>query len=511
MTKRLKVYLLIVFAAACLACTLVGCKIGRPGRAELLAGYDSHVTYYSNGGYFNDSNTITVVEIYFKAGEKGVPFFYVTGGTQGMKVERRGYDLRGWYEPARYTEEDKPEFAEVGDIKFEITYSPDADGNVSDTLVEGNIKTEPVFPLNTTDVETDRPVFARVGDDGKLRDEQILESRVTAVCDETKLVAGFDDDENEINNLKVERNDVIDVCAKWELSASISYHLIVTDETGKILSDADSNNPTYYNTLDKDGKVVAQYKNEDRLVLRPIHGESSMPRNTQPVALDGLTFVKTYMDKELTIPAQRVQRPTERNAPPVPVYCRYIVGDNWTVVTDSNGVEDMLSSIDIAERKFLVMNDIEYTGSAMILAAGGRARATIVVDGNSPLTISNLRFAPSRIRQSMTYSILGSIEKEFKITGGGLIFKDIKITLPMATYSYFFYAICTKADPAAAANMNLTIDTVTATYQLSDDSVTINYNDLSDWLFGEVDISQFTGIKLAATDNSSITKLQTED
>ena len=65
MTKRFKVYLLLLLSAACIACTLVGCKIGRAGREEVLAGYKAHVTYYSNGGFFDDSTTITVRDLYF--------------------------------------------------------------------------------------------------------------------------------------------------------------------------------------------------------------------------------------------------------------------------------------------------------------------------------------------------------------------------------------------------------------------------------------------------------------
>ena len=94
MTKKLKVYLLIVFAAACLACTLVGCKIGRPGRSELLAGYDTHVTYYSNGGYFDGSTTLRVRELYFKSENGSVPFFEITEDSKGMKVQRGSGILR---------------------------------------------------------------------------------------------------------------------------------------------------------------------------------------------------------------------------------------------------------------------------------------------------------------------------------------------------------------------------------------------------------------------------------
>ncbi|MDE6691308.1 MAG: hypothetical protein K2K04_04985, partial [Clostridia bacterium] len=234
MTKRLKVYLLILFAAACMACTLVGCKIGRPGRAEILAGYDGKVTYYSNGGAFNDSTTISVIEIYYKAGNGEVPFFNITPTTtqEGMKVERKGYDFIGWYEPARYTAEDAPTADYVGEIKYEFTYTPDADGNIAAEYDEENSTTEAVFPLlkngnPVIDIETDRPLFTRLN-----KQDEIKESQVTVVWRDDKLVA---DGEN--NNLTVTRDTDTAVCAKWVPSAKINYYLIVTDETGKKIDD----------------------------------------------------------------------------------------------------------------------------------------------------------------------------------------------------------------------------------------------------------------------------------
>lgn len=541
MTKRLKVYLLTGLAAICLACTVAGCKIGRPGRAELLRGYDSHITYYSNGGSFNDSETTTVMEIYYKAGDEGVPFFNVTTNTAkyGMKVERKDYDLRGWYEPVRYTAEEAAQYSgyvKENDIKFEITYTPDANGNISDSQdsVSGNTVTEPVFPLKNssggyiTDNENDRPLFARADADGNLREEEIRESRVTAVCDETKLVAGFDENDNEVNSLTIRKNDVYDVCALWERSASISYHLIVTDENGNILADEEGAEPKYYNVTETDDngeeQIVAKYKNEDQIDLRTMHGDSVIPLDMEPVAIDGLTFVRTYMDKELTERVHSIARPEDKNAV-VDVYCRYIVG-NWTVVAARKDIEiqsqyesrirTMFNNLWNPDNKYLIIDDIDCTGfSAFPLKVSGmssaNARATLVVDGDKPLTFSNLSFTVNgSISQSMTYSIFGAIGAEFKVKGAGLIMKNTNISLPRANTSYYFYAICTGADAAAAPNVNLTIDTVTVTYQLAG-SGSLNDGDLTgkNWLFGG-NAAQFGGIKLAESDNSSITELRQE-
>lgn len=511
MIKRLKVYLLIVFAAACLACTLVGCKIGRPGRAELLAGYDSHVTYYSNGGDFNGSNTIRVLEIYFKAGDNGVPFFFVTNGTgkEGMTISRRGYDLRGWYEPAKYTEADAPKPEYAGTTKYEITYTADAQGNISDNFVatSPNNVTEPVFPVlhngnPVIDEDDDRPVYARMDQSGNLRDEQINENLITVVCDKDKPVAYFDEEDKVVNNFSIERDDAVEVCADWELTASISYHLIVTDETGKILADQEGADPTYYDTVETDDegneKVTASYKNGDPLVLRPMRGDSATPLDMQLVEIKGLTFVKTFMDAELTEPVHSVDRPEGADRI-IEVYCRYIVGD-WTVVSAARTVSRMFTRLGVSSDKFFVLadnenNEIDCTGTQFDLRANASSSATIVVDGDKPVTISNLNFRINGdVRSNMCYSILGDITGGFKVTGGGLVLKNISITLPRTLINYDFYAVCRSAVSAASANVNITVDTVTATYNSSSD--VINFGNLSNWLFGSVNLTQFTGLKV---------------
>lgn len=517
MTKRLKVYLLIVFAAACLACTLVGCKIGQPGRAELLAGYDSHVTYYSNGGYFNDSNTINVMDIYYKAGDGSVPFFFVTAktSTEGMKISRSGYDLKGWYEPAKYTADDGEKFAAyIDQIKYEITYTPDAEGNISPNFVPGspNNLTEPVFPVlkdgnSVIDIDTDRPVYARMDADGNLRDEQIKEINVTVVCDEDKPVAYIDEEDEVINDFELVKDDAVEVCAKWELSASISYHLIVTDEEGNVISDADSSNPTYYHTveIDDDGneKVIASYKNEDPVSVRPMRGDNPTPLNMQLVEIQGLTFVKTFMDKELTVPVHSVPRPASDEDPIVHVYCRYIVG-KWTVISTANSVSRLFTGLG-NETNFLILPEVgtefDCSNVSLHLRNRGESNSTVVVEGDVPVTLSNLNFdIYGTVMQGNRYSIFGDITSSFKVLGAGLILKDISITLPRTFINYNFNAICRTADAAASPNVNLTIDSVKVTYE-SDVSV-INYGNLNGWLTGGADLTQFTGLKIVDAENT---------
>ena len=172
MTKKLKAILLIILGAVCAALlAFAGCKVGREGRDEVLAPYKAHVTYYGNGGYFDSSTTLNVRDLYFKINPEtpeGVPFFDITNVSSGMKIDRTGYNLLGWYLPATYSEG-----AHAGEIIYTYTYT------------EGKTEyTEPVYPVTkngkvVTDKVTGRPVFAREN-----VEEEILEADIRLVTSE---------------------------------------------------------------------------------------------------------------------------------------------------------------------------------------------------------------------------------------------------------------------------------------------------------------------------------------
>lgn len=489
MTKRLKVYLLILFAAACLACTLVGCKIGRPGRAELLDGYSGHVTYYSNGGSFNDSTTISVLDVYYRAGNGEVPFFNITPETESMKLERRGYDFLGWCKPARYTAEDEGFSAHIGEIKYEFTYTPGENDEIADYDANNeDNKTVAVFPLyidgkRIIDSETDRPLYTREG-----KEDRIQEKQVQVICDGETI-------DEKTNPLKITRDTDEIVCALWVPAAKIEYKLVVTDETGKILTD----DQTVYEENVEGSKRT--FKNGDIIISDVMVGDGAVPQDRDRLSLKGLTFVKTYMDEELTQEVTYVPRPEHVGAKLDPVYCRYIVGD-WTVVKDAGGVKNMFRQIDLG-KNFLILNDVDYSGGDIDLNKSFvEAKAKIVCNGNTPITLSNLKFAVSgNVGRYNEFSMFGTISSDFSISGGGLIIKDTSVSLPKTAMEFSFCFVCNFASASAAENVKLTIDTVTATYI----NKPINDIDSSAWIKGGA--NNFAHITV--TGNNTITQ-QTE-
>ncbi|MCM1438298.1 MAG: hypothetical protein NC131_03675 [Roseburia sp.] len=507
MTKRLKVYLLIVIAAACLACTVVGCKIGRPGRSEILAGYDTHVTYYSNGGYFDKSTTLKVRELYFKSENGGVPFFEITEKSKGMKVERVSYDFAGWYLPATYPEGDTHE----GEIMYTYTYTPSEEDPLkpAEKADPKNTVTVSVYPLLNeygnplTDDVTDRPVYAREDGQGNLIDEQILERDITVVCSDQAVKEGDTVEKN------IEDAHGLIVCARWLPSKEIEYRLVVTDVNGNVIT-----GETEYPSVEKKEEDVKNFKNGDVLQSLPIAGEGEMPQTNEPVKLNGLTFVRTYKDEQLEENLEYIARPTDPDAENPKVYCRYIVGD-WTVVRTAEDANKMFSSVALSTPvKFFVINDIEYGKTKTVSARENSSRAanvTIVCD--KPHTISGLTVNVSSPRQGMVYSLFGKIGESFNVSG--LTLKDVNITIGNSQTAFGFYAICSDVNGAVADKIDLKIENVTATYQGNPTINNATGEDRRHWLFGgesfasdEAFLAQFTGVKISGS--NTLTKLPDE-
>ncbi len=395
MTKKLKVYLLIVLAAICAACVFAGCRVGRPGREELLAGYKGQVTYYSNGGFFNKSTTITVRDVYFRNDPNmegynvnGVPFFDVTGTTTSLYVEREGYDLLGWYVPEVYTDG-----VHAGQTRYTYTYEDNA-------KVEHTVDVFPILDENgrqVTDKQYDRPLFAREN-----VDEQIEEKDVRVVPSDIRITS----------DRLIADDDKLIVCARWVPSLKVIYKLVC--EEGKTYYDASGNEYSNGSTLRQD-----EFGS----------GNVSSPSARAPIVLNGATFVRSYLDEDMQTVVGPINRP-EGDEPEAPVvYAHYIDGDGWTIIdNDSSKVSSMFSGLTKATNKYYVIEDVDCSTRTLSLSSAfDTARATIVGNGHR---LYNLNFGVAGgnvATQGMSYSIFGNIDDSFSLSN--LKLENINISI----------------------------------------------------------------------------------
>lgn len=442
MTKKIKIVLMCIFAAVCLACAFAGCKIGSPGREEVLKGFKAHVIYYSNGGLFDNSTTITVREMYFKddPATDGVPFFDVKKDTSGIKVEKKGYDLVGWYLPEKYESGER-----AGEIKYYYEHKDSATNEVT------TVTAYPRLDENgdaVTDDKNDRPTF--YCEEFK---DVILESQVGVVCS----------DEHVTHERVVGDDETLIVCAKWAPSLKIEY--ILSCEEGKTFVDAG-------------GK---SYQNGDKLDETEFgDGEEVEPASLAPVSLAGATFIRTYLDAALTEKAAAITRPEGESPENVKVYSYYKEGD-WTVVSNTDTTANMFNNLN-STKKYYIVDDVEYNGSSLMLSNGNFDLAQVTIEGHGMRTLSNLTFDASGVMQGAALSAFGSLGGQFSIKNVTL--KDVKITVQSGN-NFALFAMCDKAN-AAAKFENFKLDGVTATVTIRDGREVTNAvgGGRNYWLFG---------------------------
>ena len=487
MTKKLKVYLLIILGTVGAACALAGCKIGRPGREQVLAGYNAHVTYYANGGYFDDSTTLTVRELYFKNdpnsegyNENGVPFYDIYEDSDGMKVEYTGYDLEGWYIPLLHTE---------GKHLGEIVYSYTPEGEHESVYVYP-VLNEDGTPV--TDRSEDRPVFAREG-----VNEQILESEIRVVPSDVKVDS----------TRRVADDESLIVCAVWRPSLKVKYQLVC--ESGK----------TY---TDKDGK---KYKDGD--ILRTDNfgrGDFYSPSSLQPLKLEGASFVHTYLEEvrdyteasreKLVAPLDRPEAGEGETVDDIVIYSWYLDGDGWTIVEDKTSAVNMINGL-ATSNKYYVMNSVDLDGATVsiknVTSSGVVGISQVTIEGHG-FTISNMKASALSDGGIYNYALFGTIGEKADI-------KDLKldgITIDISGKigsRITFYAICTYMHANAKVS-GLEISNVTASIKIPQNVNTVvnnadGINSGNWWLFGgessdEAFLAKHSGIKLSGTNTVTL-------
>lgn len=97
MSKSTKIKLLIILAAICCTAALfAGCtgELKANGFLEQNNALNQQVTYYSNGGYFDDKDNALEKNIYYHVGDMVITDF---DSIEGKSIKRADYIFNGWY------------------------------------------------------------------------------------------------------------------------------------------------------------------------------------------------------------------------------------------------------------------------------------------------------------------------------------------------------------------------------------------------------------------------------
>ncbi len=432
MNKKFRLWLLISLGAVAASCFAAGCKVGPPSREETLAPYKGGlVTYYANGGIFDNSPAITVREVYFK--ENGVPFFDADENTSAMKITYSGYDFTGWYLPERYTEGEHE-----GEIKFTYTYK---EGDVTKTVPAYLLKDE--NGEQVTDKTADRPLFYREGSD-----EEILEKQVRIVPSQEAV------DSSRI----ISSGDALTVCATWKPSLKFVYKL-----AGEPEKEYAAGEKTY-----KHGDVIHEMP----------FGRDSVkhPGTLSNLTLDGMTFIANYTDEACTQIAGDITRPEDGSVSEITIWCKYLEG-KWTVIRNSvSDIVKMFSGLTSSSNKYYLLEDVDCASASAMNPKPSAMTVNATIEGNGH-TLSNLKFTNTQTKNGAQIAALfGTIGASAKIRN--LTLKDVTVTLS-GIGDLTLYAVCNDIKAGAVVE-GLKIEGITAEVDVSG----LCFATDAHWLFG---------------------------
>ena len=179
MSKSTKIKLLIILAAICCTATLfAGCagELKANSFLEQNNALNQQITYYSNGGYFDDKDNALEKNIYYHGGDMVITDF---DSIEGKSIKREDYIFNGWYYAVttdKLDEEGNPEL--------------DAEGNrIQVPVFEDEDKK--IVKASNTPLETDKKMTANTHlyvcaswkDDVKLQIKLVSDVSITFTVD----------------------------------------------------------------------------------------------------------------------------------------------------------------------------------------------------------------------------------------------------------------------------------------------------------------------------------------
>ena len=409
-----------------------GC-IGEDDAKDLAdsLGMTACVTYYSNGGVFEEGSTkdakVYRTDYYYP----NTPIFNIgvdeTSG-QTIDITRSGYVFAGW------------EYAVLDEDNLPILYEVDDNGLITGTKLK-------VLESGTASM---------VGSSGR----ELLEDakRFEAVASGEKV---FKDGQP---RPRVGAGEHLYLVATWVQDVVLEYRLI----TDQPISDGE--NTTYNN-----GDVIftRSFKTSDTITLYA---------DNAPVSFDNFSFINLYWDAEGKDYVYQTGSISKKEGENSVIYAKYLSG-TWTAVRTANQAANMLRATGNSNF-FVVYDEIDCKGVSFTYTTSGNYGGTI--DGNG-MTLKNINISTTLRYAPGAGSLLGNLTATAKIKN--LTIENVSISLSVAI-SMSAYALVASVEEGAVIE-NFAVDDVTFKITKLSDDITI-YNiqlvsgeyEKDNWLYG---------------------------
>lgn len=388
------IILIAIFAASLIAGIAAGCSIGEttPQDAANDRGMYASVTYYAAGGKFSQS-ALCYKTIYF---EPGKPIYYIGEdtapvGSSAITISRTNKIFDGWVK------------AEVDENGLPILLEMTESGEITDNVLQMH----------------DNGSALIVGDDGKELNEQ--QKLFTAKIPENPAADDYVFENGKRPTLA--NGEHLYLVATWKNDVVLDYVLVADEAVTFQVPKADDPATEEDESKTMEDKVVAP----GEIIKSDTFGRAgtiTLKPTTAPATLAGTSeysYIFLFWDEECTKPVtsvngNKIDRPQDGvNAT---IYAKYLKGD-WTAVSDSLGVGNMLSNLGATSYYFV--DDIDCSKLSVTLNSTDTFTGTILGNGYKifNITIGSSRY-PASLNNESTSSLLGSL-------GATAVIKDFTI------------------------------------------------------------------------------------
>lgn len=399
-------------AAACsalAACSVGPASIGDEIKNKNLTG---HVTYYANGGMFENNSIRVITDIYYKA---DTPIINVgLDDVTDVSVSREGSVLVRWC------------YAQLDESGEPVLVDKDGNPVIEAVNEEGDL------------ILDDNNKAKYMNENGDI----FLHNQVYPVSTGEAL---------DFSTFRIAKNQHIYLCAEWVEDISIEFRLVCDED----IADSDGNTYSTGDVIGNDYFGTATVKNL---------------RASAPLNATGATFIRFYDDitctEEHALAANTpIDKPEEGN---VIVYAKYIVG-NWTKVETSSDVNKMMNNVGLATNKYYIMNDIDCSAIELVMRRGNFAYFACTIRGNG-YKLSNLKFKGT-VKAGASYSAFGAFTDKAVIEN--LTLENVTVTANVPTGGVNLYAVCNGYADGATID-GLTIDGLNLVLNKGDSAVIYN-------------------------------------
>ncbi len=369
--KNKLVRLICVLAIILISTGLAGCSIGMDSLDDIIEKNDltAQITYYANGGWFNNDAASISRDLYYKENSKALE---ITDTTQ-TKIKHSKHLYAGWYTIETVKISDESYF--VCDVTAEEAATYLIGESAAVTYNNGQ------YVIKISDYE------------------KLVE---TAKVPMLMLDQPFD-----FSGKTLKKGDKLYLAAKWIPNQKVEY-VLITEDCDSITVLNDDGTTADFN----DGDVVGSEIFDNNGVYR-VPTEYTLP----PVVVDGATFVDYYVysddaDRDnlvrLSDQTSTLTRPDDGTN--IKVFVKYVAG-TWKVVREAKDVPAMFN----LTNKFYVANDVDCSEAAAFNIVGERFTGTIRGNGH---TISGINAKRENMSNGDNVALFGAMT-------GSAVLKDI--------------------------------------------------------------------------------------